>query len=221
MNELSRHLLELQEDTRRRLAGELHDRTSPNLAAIGINLDVMSATLLKEGSVELAARLEDTRALIEDTTASIREISADLRPPVLDYAGLLAALESYAHQFSRRTGIPVQVDCLDRASAIVVGVGIDCLFRIAQEALTNCAKHACATSIRVTLRQGGHPVVLTVADNGVGFDPDMLREAVQPGLGTANMKDWPNSPVEHSLSNRAPGRARGSGLKLIPRKGRT
>lgn len=189
MSALSRHLVELQEGARRRLAGELHDRTSPNLAAIGINLDVMAATLLSEGSPKLAARLDDTRALIEDTTASIREICADLRPPVLDYAGLLAALESYANQFSRRTGISVQVECAHpvvRLSSELEST----LFRIAQEALTNCAKHSRATSIRVALDQTGRFIVLTVADNGIGFDPDMLRTAMHPGgLGTITMKE--------------------------------
>lgn len=190
MNVLSRHLLELQEGARRRLAGELHDRTSPNLAAIGINLDFMADTLLEEGSQELALRLEDTRALIEDTTASIREICADLRPPVLDYAGLLAALESYAHQFARRTGIFVKIECSHRAVRLSSELE-STLFRIIQEALTNCAKHARATSILVTLQQDeDHPVVLMVADDGVGFDPDNLRTARHPsGLGIITMKE--------------------------------
>ncbi len=189
MNELSRHLLELQEDARRRLASELHDRTSPNLAAISINLEVMAGTMLGDSTLELAARLEDTRALIEDTTASIREICADLRPPVLDYAGLLAALESYAHQFSRRTGISVLVessDCADRLSPELESA----LFRIAQEALTNCAKHANATTIRVAMRQAENTVMLAVEDNGGGFDPAMMRGAKHSGgLGIITMRE--------------------------------
>ena len=189
MSALSRHLVELQEDARRRFAGELHDRTSPNLAAIGINLEVIAVTSFMEGSPQLAMRLEDTRALIDDTTASIREICADLRPPVLDYAGLPAGLESYANQFSRRTGIPVEVECSNPAVRLSSEFE-STLFRIAQEALTNCAKHAHATSIRVTLDQGDRFVILTVADNGIGFDPDRLRMAIHPrGLGTITMKE--------------------------------
>lgn len=189
VRELSRHLLELQEGARRRLAGELHDRTSPNLAAIRINLDVMALSLMENESPELTMRLEDTRALIEDTNASIREICADLRPPVLDYAGLLAALESYAYQFSRRTGISVLVDCYHRSVRLSAELE-SALFRIAQEALTNCAKHARATSIKVTLDHSSRSIILTVADNGVGFDPDSFRESLHPGgLGVINMKE--------------------------------
>jgi len=229
MNELSRHLVELQEDARRRLAGELHDRTSPNLAAIGINLNVMAATLQEEGSAELAARLEDTRALIEDTTASIREICADLRPPVLDYAGLLAALESYAHQFARRTGIAVQVDCSNRDARLPPELE-SALFRIAQEALTNCAKHArtpeakagtSATSIRVTLCQGGRPIVLTVADNGVGFDPDRVRaEKLHGGLGIITMKELAEFSGGTFTLESSPGKGTRIGVEIDSARGR-
>ncbi len=188
---LSRDLVAVQEDVRRRLAGDLHDRTSPNLAAIALNLDVIAAALPAKEMPDVAARLEDTRALIEDTTASVRDICADLRPVVLDHAGLLPALEGYAQQFSRRTGIAVKVDC--------AGIGPNgrlapetesLLFRLVQEALTNCAKHSRATAANVSMRQDGRHIVLTVADNGVGFQvalPD--RHRWPSGLGILTMRE--------------------------------
>ncbi|MDP2795063.1 MAG: CHASE domain-containing protein [Sulfurisoma sp.] len=189
MSALSRHLVAVQEGTRRRLSGELHDRTSPNLAAIGINLDVIAAALPEAEAPDLGARLEDTRALIEDTTASIREICADLRPPVLDYAGLPAALESYAGQFGRRTGIAVRVDCAHGGAKLAPELE-SALFRIVQEALTNCAKHARATSIGVILRQDDFPVRLTVVDDGSGFDLEQMKEAAySSGLGIITMRE--------------------------------
>lgn len=185
MEELSRHLVVVQESARRRLASELHDRTSPNLAAIGIHLDIMA----EECSATFTPRLDDVRALIEDTTASIREISSDLRPPVLDYAGLAAALDSYLKQFQRRTGIAVQMECkhpeirLDPEMESV-------LFRIVQESLTNCAKHSRARSIQVSLRHESSPVLLSICDDGIGFDPDSLGKTTHTsGLGILTMRE--------------------------------
>lgn len=184
----SRHLVAVQENARRRLAGELHDRTSPNLAAIDINLEIIATELPQEHSTDLAERMADTRALIEDTAASIREICTDLRPLLLDYAGLSAALEGYVQQFSRRTGIAVQFDCAICDLRLAPDME-SLLFRVFQEALTNCAKHAHATSISVTLHHDGRPIVLTVTDNGVGFDPEQLGKIGHIGLGLLTMRE--------------------------------
>ncbi len=184
----SRHLVAAQEDARRRLSSELHDRTSPNLAAININLNVIASELPKTLSDDLAERMDDTRALISDTTASIREICADMRPPLLDYAGLAAALESYVHQFARRTGIEVRFDCLNHTARYTPELE-SLLFRIAQESLTNCAKHAQATSVKLTLSDGTAPIVLTIMDDGIGFDPRLLGKNGLTGLGVLNMRE--------------------------------
>ncbi|MDP4030409.1 MAG: PAS domain S-box protein, partial [Gallionella sp.] len=186
--EASRHLVAVQENARRRLSGELHDRTSPNLAAIDINLEIIATELPQEHSTDLAERLADTRALIVDTAASIREICSDLRPPLLDYAGLSAALEGYAQQFARRTGIAVQFDCADFNVRLAPDLE-SLLFRIFQEALTNCAKHARATQVEATLNHGSRPIALTIADNGVGFDPEQLGKGGHIGLGLLNMRE--------------------------------
>jgi PAS domain S-box-containing protein len=189
MEELSRHLVTLQEGARRRLSGELHDRTSPNLAAIRINLDILAGALPADQASDLHARLEDTRALIEDTAASIREICSDLRPAVLDYAGLAAAIDSYVHQFSRRTGIAVQIDCQDCDTRLAPDLET-VFFRVAQEALTNCAKHARAEHVKLSLRQSGRKVVLDVSDDGVGFATGRLGTAEQGGgLGVVIMRE--------------------------------
>ena len=189
MQELSQHLVVMQESARRRLSGELHDRTSPNLAAIVVNLDIVDDLLADEHQPVLSDRLADIRALLDDTASSIREISADLRPPILDYAGLADALASYARQFSRRTGIAVEIDCAqcrERLKPELESV----LFRIVQEALTNCAKHSRAAAITVALRLDGDTVVLTVSDDGVGFNPDLLGKTTHTGgLGILTMRE--------------------------------
>lgn len=189
MAELSRHLVVVQESARRRLSSDLHDRTSPNLAAIGVNLDIIEASPLAKQSSMLADRLNDVRVLIEDTTASIREICSDLRPPVLDYAGLAAALESYARQFQRRTSIVVRVECAHSTVRLAPALE-SALFRIAQEALTNCAKHSRASLIVLQLILDGQTLSLTVSDDGIGFDPDSLGQTTHTrGLGMLTMRE--------------------------------
>lgn len=206
MEELSRHLVVVQESARRRLSGELHDRTSPNLAAIGVNLDIIAATLLEGQSPMLSARLDDIRALTEDTTASIREICSDLRPPVLDNAGLAAALESYVKQFQRRTGIMVRFDCIHPAVRLPPALE-SVLFRIVQEALTNCAKHSRARTITVALDLDGLPITLNICDDGTGFDPDLLGKTTHTsGLGILTMREMAEFSGGNFSLESAPGK---------------
>lgn len=189
MAELSRHLVVVQESARRRLSGELHDRTSPNLASIGVHLNIITADLQVGDASMLDERLADVRALIEDTTASIREICSDLRPPVLDYSGLQAALEHYVGQFRRRTNMVVTLRCTPAAARLAPALE-SALFRIVQEALTNCAKHSRAQSIGVEWGLDGGHISLTVSDDGVGFDPSLLGKTTHTGgLGLLLMKE--------------------------------
>lgn len=220
MEELSRHLVVVQESARRRLSGELHDRTSPNLAAIGVNLDIICATMLAGQTPILSERIEDVRALVEDTTASIREICSDLRPPVLDYAGLAAALESYVRQFQRRTSIEVRIDCAHPATRLAPDLE-SVLFRIVQEALTNCAKHSRARSITVSLKLDARPVVLTLCDDGVGFDPDLLGKTTHTsGLGILTMREMAEfSGGKFTLDSR-PDQGTRITVEIDPMKGR-
>lgn len=186
---MSRHLVATQEEIRRRLSADLHDRTSPNLAAISINLGILANELAARGSSEITARIEDTRALIEDTAASIREISTELRPPLLDYAGLLPAMESHLDDFIRRTGIEATISCTNRELQPSPEHEL-VLFRIFQEALTNCAKHARATSAEICLSHQTNGISMSISDNGIGFDSQQLNLAAPGnGLGLINMRE--------------------------------
>lgn len=183
---LSHNLIAVQEATRRRLAQELHDRTSPNLAAVAINLESTALALHNHNWQQVEERTADNRGLIEDTAIGIREICTDLRPPTLDYAGLVAAVEAYVSQFSRRTGIAIAFECAwesIRPPAEVESM----LFRIFQEALTNVAKHAQATRASVTLAVDNTEIRLTISDDGRGFTPD--QPAGHAGLGLISMRE--------------------------------
>lgn len=183
--QLSRRLVNLQEEEKRRLAAALHDRTSPNLAAIALNLGMIGSEPLSAKQTE---RLADIRALLDDTIASLRAFAGDLRPPLLDYAGLVPALTAYVRRFAERTGIDARLDCT-QFTAFLLPEQETLLFRIVQEALTNCARHAAATSIDVDLIDDENTVILSVHDNGIGFAVDHPEQAGNAnGLGLPNMR---------------------------------
>jgi len=186
---LSRRLVSVQEEERRRLAGVVHDLISPNLATAKLNLGAIYDQLAEPLRQELNARFDDTRALLDDAAAQMRDLSADLRPAVLDYAGLLPAVDGYAQQFAGRTGIAVRVT--DEGSEQRLRAELESvLFRIVQEALHNCAKHSQATTVSVVLRHDGRHASLTVSDDGVGFAPDTLGQGgATPGLGLLTMRE--------------------------------
>ncbi len=182
---LSARLMAVQESERRALARELHDRTSADLATIKLNLKAASDAVHAGDATEAEVRLEDAKAMLDVTASTIREISAELRPALLDHAGLASAVEAYASQFSRRTGIGTSVYCpanldlpLELQSA---------LFRIIQEALGNCLRHARASAVEIVIARRDGRTSLRIADNGIGFDPDAV--ASRGGLGLITMRE--------------------------------
>ena len=190
IEELSHRLVQAHEQARRRFSRELHDRTSPNLAALRLNLDIIT-----QAAPELLAtpaysdRIEDTRALIKDTTLSVREICAELHPPALDAGGLLGVVQSYAQPFAKRTGLQVRVQCPHEEVRLAPNLEL-ALFRIVQEALTNCAKHAHAKVVLVRLQLDSQPKLLSVLDDGAGFELPAQGETGQArGQGLRNMKE--------------------------------
>jgi signal transduction histidine kinase len=184
---LSHRLIALQERERRLLSAELHDLTSPNLAALEINLRSLAKSLPPGTDGETVMLLDDATALLTDTANSLRKVCADLRPPVLDYAGLSPALQSYAHQFSIRTGIAVAVDC-PLVSDLDPEVE-STLFRIVQEALSNCSKHADADQVRIVLTTENRRIHLEVTDDGNGFSSATGPENATAGLGLLSMSE--------------------------------
>jgi two-component system sensor histidine kinase UhpB len=185
---LSRRLVELQEFERKELARELHDRVGQSLTALNINLNIIGSALPSQASDELRARLADSEALLESTTAVIGNVMAELHPPMLDDQGLMLALEWYARQFSARTGISVTVRGLDSSQRPAPKMEI-ALFRIAQEALNNVAKHAEAGQVEITLSRVDREYVMTVQDDGIGFDAAEERAGRRPALGMITMRE--------------------------------
>lgn len=188
--ELSRHLIAVEESERRQLASALHDRASPNLAALHILLANLVDSLPDAVRRACEPTLEDAAALLADTTAGIREICTDLRPATLDYAGLEPALREYVEAFRKRTRIDVVFAATGEHIHSLESSAQTLLFRLVKEALTNCAKHACAGRIQIALDSNARQTRLSIADDGVGFDFAQLGEPGNtPGLGLITMRE--------------------------------
>ena len=188
LSELSQRVVSVQEEERRRLSSDLHDRTGANLATINLNLKAIGRAIPRRGP-EDDELLRETSELLADTIVGIREFCSTLRPAVLDYAGLVAALESSVEQLTRRTGVAAHFDhsaFSGRCNKEVESI----LFRIAQEALMNCAKHARARHVQVTLAGSAEQLRLSIEDDGAGFDPLRLGQSAQDlGQGLLNMRE--------------------------------
>jgi PAS domain S-box-containing protein len=191
--ELSHRVVSVQEQERRRLSSELHDRTGPNLAAIKLNLNAIDRALPQAQAPNLAPLLAESSDLLAETIADVREFCAELRPAILDYSGLVPALENSAQRLARRTGMNVRVTHSNFDGRFEPEAE-SLLFRIAQEALTNCVKHSGARNVTVRLIRDGEHVTLSVSDDGIGFDPARIGEvavdgANGPGLGLLTMRE--------------------------------
>jgi PAS domain S-box-containing protein len=184
---LSRRLVELQESERKALARELHDRLGETLTALSINLAMLKESV--QGDARATTRVEDSAALVKATAAAIENIAAELRPPMLDDYGLAAAIDWYARQFTRRVGVAVSVQAGEPGERFAPEVEM-ALFRIAQEALTNVAKHARAEHVVITLGRSPSELVMSIADDGIGL-PRSVQAAQEPrpGLGLATMRE--------------------------------
>jgi signal transduction histidine kinase len=160
------------------LAQELHDQVGQKLTALGINLNIIRTEIPEDGPDKIYSCLTESQELVEQTTRLIRGVMSDLRPPMLDDLGLMETLHWYGEQFTSRTGIVVNVQGQDQSSHLPTPVE-NALFRITQEALTNVAKHAQATEVRVALRMG-ETAHLIIADNGIGFEPEHSVDIKEP-----------------------------------------
>lgn len=185
LRELSRRLLETEEAERRAISRELHDRLGQDLAAAKLNLELIRTALSADSVRTIGTRLDDTLKLVQSMIAHSRNIMAELRPPELDDYGLLAALDSLADTSARRLGIAVRVHG-DGAAQRLGSVIEIALYRIAQEALNNVAKHARAGSVDITLASENRVVTLSIADDGAGFD---ATAAAARGYGLRTMRE--------------------------------
>ncbi len=180
-SELSRvswHLLENQESTARRFSHELHDELGQSLTALKANITSLGRSEAPDG------RLEDCVQLVDGAIRNVRELSQLLHPTILDDFGLDASLRWLAEGFTERTGIEVDYDS-DFPGRLPDETETH-LFRIAQEALTNVARHSCAKRVQVNLHANLSSIRLRIADDGVGLAES--GAVTERGMGMIGMR---------------------------------
>ena len=180
---LSMRLMEAEEAERRRIGADLHDRTGANFAALQINLRRLINKLRAGDTGSAMTIAESAEGTLSDCTAEVRSLMTELRPAVLDDFGLYPAVFAYARHIASRFGLELQTSGEPPASRPAPGVET-ALFRIAQEAMTNAAKHAKAEALEVSLQVREGVLVLEVADDGAGFDAGGATRSDSLGLRT-------------------------------------
>jgi signal transduction histidine kinase len=202
---LSGHLLQLRDAEQKKLALELHERCSPNLSALQMNLRLIADVCAPGADVRLTALLEDSASLLADTVASVRNLASGLRLTALDHAGLGRVLHGYVEQFRRCSGL--RVDLCDELGEGRLPDGTEIsLFRIAQEALSNCLNHAQARAVCIRMARSPGWVHLTIRDNGRGFDlHDRAVRVASGGHGLLVMRERAELAGGRFSINSAPG----------------
>jgi PAS domain S-box-containing protein len=166
---LSQRLVEVQEEERRAIARELHDRVGQSLAALNLNLTIINNQLSHLVNEQVNARLSDSMHLTAEVIALVRDVMSNLRPTVLDDYGLEAALQMTLEQFKSRYGIGIK---FEKSNSLIprLGPSIEMtLLRITQESLLNIARHAQADQVALSLQMEENAVRLTIQDNGTGI----------------------------------------------------
>ena len=180
---LTAHLLSVREEEQTRIAREIHDELGQALTAMKIDLSWIAGRV-PPSDQPILTRIHSTLHLADNLIKTVRKISTELRPGILDM-GLVAAMEWQANEFQVRTGIQCILNL--RTQEVFAPEFSTALFRILQEALTNVARHAQATQVVVVKEKKRGQLVLTVRDNGRGFDP--AAQSAQKSLGLLGVRE--------------------------------
>lgn len=164
--ELSGHLQSLREEQNAYIAREIHDDLGQALTALKMNLSLIRKDV--EDKPEVISTIEEMRMILDMTVKKVRELSKELRPDVLDTSTIVEALEWQAGEFQKYSGVPVIFDAPERDFELSKEQSL-AVFRIVQEALTNCARHARASKVFLTVEKENNDLAVDIRDNGVGF----------------------------------------------------
>jgi signal transduction histidine kinase len=181
LKELSKRLVDAEEQERRAISRELHDEVGQSLSAL--LMDVEGLALMPDDQGVFRHGLQNIKMLAENCVNEVRNMALLLRPSMLDDLGLVAALEWQAREVSKRTGMLVETVDENVSDDLPEGHRI-CMYRVVQEALNNCSKHADAKNVRVLVRQEPGYLRVRIEDDGKGFDSTRVR-----GLGLVGMNE--------------------------------
>ena len=183
LKQLSARLVEAQENERRSISRELHDEVGQALTGVLVEMANLS-TLIRNRDLEaLAAKADEIKKLLENSIGVVRNMALLLRPSMLDDLGLMPALQWQAREVSKRTGISVKI-AAEQVSEELPEEHKTCIYRVVQEALHNSVRHAGAHVVRVIVRQEADRLLLSIEDDGTGFDAEHER-----GLGLLGIEE--------------------------------
>jgi signal transduction histidine kinase len=182
LSRLPSSLLDAQEEERRSISRELHDEVGQSLGALLVDLGRLKA-LIPPDDAAAQEQIGNIKSTAEGAVNAVRNIALLLRPSMLDDLGLIAAIEWQAREVSRRTEMEVEVESAGVSEDLAEEYKI-CIYRVTQEALNNAARHSGGRRAWVRIEQTGEEIVVTVRDDGRGFDAGKTR-----GLGLLGMEE--------------------------------
>lgn len=180
--ELSRHLLKVQEEERKRISRELHDETGQALMVLRFQLEMLAG---ENENREVAGKIREALELLDRTIEGLRRTIARLSPRVLEEFGLITAIRRQAQVLAKHTGMKASLEIPENWSSADHDIDV-ALYRSVQEALHNVAKHSQASKFSVRLQVADEDVTLQVEDDGVGFS---RRTAHVRGFGLTGMRE--------------------------------
>jgi signal transduction histidine kinase len=184
LRRLSQRLVQAQELERSALSRELHDEVGQMMTALGMELRNLENLRYSDGDA-FEKRMNDARRLNADAMRAIRDLAMGLRPSMLDDIGLEAALQWQGREFSRHTTVPATVT-VEGTVDDLTDAQQTCIYRVVQEALTNCARHAKAKGVSVTVRTEDEHIIVVVEDDGIGFNAAV---SLRGGLGILGIRE--------------------------------
>ena len=183
LKQLSARLVEAQENERRSISHELHDEVGQALTGVLVEMANLSTLIRTKDEDRVAAKADEIKKLVENSIRVVRDMALLLRPSMLDDLGLVPALQWQAREVSKRNGVWVNV-AAEQVSEELPEAHKTCVYRIVQEALHNCVQHSGARNVSVTVRQEPACLLLSVQDDGRGFDARQER-----GMGLLGIEE--------------------------------
>ena len=188
LRKLSARVLEAQEEERGRISRELHDEMGQALTAISINLASIQNHLPSEALAVVGAQLAEARALADQILKQMRELAQELHPTILDELGLVPAVRAYLNRWAQRMGVEVQFEVIGIRERMEPEVATT-LYRIIQEALTNVARHAQASQVKVRMQRNASSLTVVIEDDGKGFAMAKFLGAPDHGIGLLGIQE--------------------------------
>jgi PAS domain S-box-containing protein len=185
IRKLVSYLQNIREEERTNMAREIHDQLGQQLTVMKMDISWMYKKM-QDAEKPVRDRMQELKDIMDDTVKLVRRLSADLRPSLLDDMGLIAAIEWHLSEMEKRSGISITLECLKEEPSLSKESKTN-LFRILQESLTNVSRHAKATNVTVILEKKANDIVMTIRDNGVGFDSEKI--AAKRTLGLLGMRE--------------------------------